>query len=651
MCGFAGILLGSPGDRSPETDLALQAMSAVLSHRGPDDDGLQWVGPCGLVHRRLSVIDLSAAGHQPMSNEDGSVWIAYNGEVYNFNELRRDFGLDRDFRFRSRTDTEVLLHLYEKVGADFLKHLNGMFSLAIWDSGRDRLLLARDPFGIKPLFHMEHAGGFRFASEIKSLLQTPGFAREADPDAIFHYLGYNYIPGTLTPFRGVSELEPGTAIEIKPGAGVTARWGFFNYGSNPDKGLNEDTAVEEALRLLRESVKRQLISDVPVGVMLSGGMDSSALTALMAKAGGGAGFHTFSLAFDEPSFDESFHARLVAKTQGTIHHEIRVTPKKVEALLPGYLAHIDEPYADGSAIPTWLLAAEAAPLVTVLLSGEGGDELFAGYDTHAAMKARILYRRLVPGFVRRSVIARAVNVLPVSNSKLSFEFKAKRFAAGSELGVPESHFAWRAVLTGDARLAVFPGASGSHVPSESFFTEICDACRGETELSRILRIDTLCHLPNDLMIKNDRMTMAHSIEARVPFTDTGLYRFMATVPDRLKLPGLRKKNLLRKAMEGILPASVIAKKKVGLEMPYSKWFRSEMKDFAHDRLFDSSILESGIIAREGLRELWNSHQEGRRDNGRALWGILNLAMWYSLYISSDEYRGFIRPGRSRLRGE
>jgi len=650
LCGFAGVLLGSPGDRSPEKDLALQAMSAVLSHRGPDDDGLHWMGPCGLAHRRLSVIDLSAAGRQPMSNEDGSVWIAYNGEVYNFNELRRDLGLERDFRFRSRTDTEVLLHLYEKMGAGFLSRLNGMFSLAIWDSRRDRLLLARDPFGIKPLFHMEHAGGFWFASEIKSLLQAPAFVREPDPEAIFHYLACNYIPGTLTPFRGISELAPGTAIEVKPGSGVTARWSFFDLGSRPDNGMDEKTAVEESLRLLRESVKRQLISDVPVGVMLSGGMDSSALTALMVHARGGAGFHTFSLAFDEPSFDESSYARLVAGTMGTIHHEIGVSPEKVEALLPGYLAHIDEPYADGSAIPTWLLADEAAPLVTVLLSGEGGDELFAGYDTHAAMKARKMYRRFVPGFLRRLLIAPAVNALPVSNSKLSFEFKAKRFASGSELGVAESHFAWRAVLTGDERLSVYPGASLNHPPSDSFFTEVYDASRGETDLARILRIDTSCHLPNDLMIKNDRMTMAHSIEARVPFTDTELYRFMATVPDELRLPGLRKKNLLRKAMEGILPAGVIAKKKVGLEMPYSKWFRNEMKDYAHDCLFDSGILDAGILARDGLRELWNSHQQGRRDNGRALWGILNLTMWYGLYISSDDYRGFIRPGRSRLQG-
>ncbi len=651
MCGFAGVLLGSAGERSFETETALEAMSLILSHRGPDDHGLQWVGPCGLAHRRLSVIDLSAAGHQPMPSEDGRVWIAYNGEVYNFNELRREFGLDREFRFRSRTDTEVLLFLYEKLGRGFLEHLNGMFSLAIWDSRRDTLLLARDPFGIKPLFYMEHNGGFWFASEIKSLLQAPAFVREPNQEALYHYLAFNYVPGTLTPFKGVCELSPGTAIEVRPGCGVTARWDHFEYGSETDHSLDQETAVEETLRLLRESVGRQLISDVPVGVMLSGGMDSSALTALMAQVRGGSAFHTFSLSFREPSFDESPYARMVAEDTGTIHHEIMVTPGKVEALLPGYLAHIDEPYADGSAIPTWLLAAEAAPLVTVLLSGEGGDELFAGYDTHAAMKARMIYRRLVPGFVRRGVVAPIVNRLPVSHSKLSFEFKAKRFTTGSELGVPESHFAWRAVLTGDERLRVLPGAHRGRQPSETFFTSVYNACSGETPLARILRIDTASHLPNDLMIKNDRMTMAHSVEARVPFTDTGLYRFSASVPDGIRMPGLRPKNLLRKAMKGILPSRVRAKKKVGLEMPYSGWFRNEMKDFAHDSLFSSSILESGVLARAALEELWNHHQEGRRDNGRALWGLLNLSMWYDLYISTDHYRSFVLPGRSRLRGE
>ena len=648
MCGFAGVLLGSPGDRNRETSDALTAMSRVLSHRGPDDEGIEWVGPCGLAHRRLSVIDLSAAGRQPMSSEDGRVWIAYNGEVYNFRELKRDFGLERDFRFRSRTDTEVLLHLYEKLGSDFLRHLNGMFSLAIWDSRRDRLLLARDPFGIKPLFYMEHGGGFWFASEIKSLLQAPSHVRRADEEALFHYLAFNYVPGCLTPFKGISELAPGTAMELRPGCGVTARWRIFEPDCPPDDSLDERTAVEESLSLLREAVARQLVSDVPVGVMLSGGMDSSALTALMVEARGGADFHTFSLAFDEPSFDESSYARLVAARMGTTHHEITVTPEKVSAVLPNCLAHIDEPYGDGSAVPTWLLSSEAAPLVTVLLSGEGGDELFAGYDTHAAMKARMLYRRLVPGFARRGVIAPLVNALPVSTSKLSLEFRAKRFAAGSELGVPESHFAWRAVLTGEDRRRVFPGANGAFPASESFFTEIYSAASGDSSLSKLLRIDATTHLANDLMIKNDRMTMAHSIEARVPFTDIALFRFLASVPDGLKLPGFRKKNLLRKAMKGILPGKIINKKKVGLEMPYSKWFRTQLMEYAHDSIFQSPAITSGLLDDAGVLDLWNDHQSGKRDNGRALWGILNYSLWYGMYIASDDYVRNMLPGRSRL---
>jgi asparagine synthase (glutamine-hydrolysing) len=648
MCGFAGVLLGSLDQNNQTVNESLERMSAVIAHRGPDDDGKIWSGPCGMVHRRLSIIDLSSAGHQPMSNEDGSVVISYNGEVYNFQELRLRFGLDSEYRFKSRTDTEVLLHLYEKLGTGFLKHLNGMFSLAIWDANRQRLLLARDPFGIKPLFYMQHRDGFWFASEIKSLLQAPSFHREANEEALFHYLSCNYIPGNFTPFSGIHELSPGTAMELKPGSGTTEELSFFDFDYTPDFSIDKQTAVEESLRLLQASVDRQLVSDVPVGVMLSGGMDSSALAALMTRARGNSDFHTFSLGFEESSFDESSFARLVANSLGTSHHEILVTPAKVSSLLPAYLAHIDEPYGDGSAIPTWLLAEEASSLVTVLLSGEGGDELFAGYDTHAAMKARKLYRKLVPGTLRRNLVAPVVNMLPVSHSKLSFEFKAKRFTHGSELGLPESHFAWREVLTGENRLRVFQGASDLFNPSESFFKDAFNSFPSNSDLAGILRIDSSCHLPHDLMIKNDRMTMVHSIEARVPFTDTELFRMLAAVPDGLKLPGMKKKFLLKEAMKGILPPSVISKKKVGLEMPYSSWFRTSLKEQAHDEIFSSSVYSSGLLNRKGVQSLWDDHQAMKTDNGRALWGILNYALWYNLYIASEDYLSYIRPGRKRF---
>lgn len=646
MCGFAGLLLGE--NTSLRNSDILEVMSSVIKHRGPDDSGNKWLGPCGFAHRRLSVIDLSNAGHQPMSNEDDSVCIAYNGEVYNFLELRRKFNLDAGGHiFRSRTDTEVLIHLYEELGSAFLEHLNGMFAIALWDSRKNRLLLARDPFGIKPLFFMEHDSHFWFASEIKSLLQAPGFRREPSSEALYHYLSFNYIPDTLTPFKGIHELSPGHIIEVKPGRGIVSENSFFEKEYTEDIRIDEQTAIRESGRLLREAVNRQLVSDVPVGVMLSGGIDSSTLTALMANIRNSGDFHTFSLAFDDPTFDESSSAEIVAKTLNTRHHTIRVTPDRVASLLPSYLAHIDEPYADGSAIPTWLLAEQASDFVTVLLSGEGGDEIFAGYDTHAAMKVRQWYRRFVPGCARRNIISPLVHKLPVSHNKLSLEFKMKRFTEGSELDIPDSHFFWRVVLSDDLKREVlfdnlmlreFP-------PSNEFFRKIYDNCSAGTDLNRILCIDTSCHLPHDLMIKNDRMTMAHSLEARVPFTDIELFRFLAQVPVKYKLPGLKKKNILRKAMKGILPERILKKKKIGLEMPYSRWFRNEFKELAYDVLTGSSAVNSGLFNMDCIGRLWIEHQNSKRDHGRALWGLMNYMMWYDMYIASDDYLQNIRIGK------
>ena len=645
MCGFAGVLLATENERGRLGEDILTRISSVIGHRGPDDSGEVWSGPCGLAHRRLSIIDLSDAGHQPMRNEDGSVWMAYNGETYNFRELRTRFGLDaKGHVFRSRTDTEVLLHLYEEEGPSFLEQLDGMYALALWDHSRGRLLLARDPFGIKPLFYMEHMGCVWFASEIKSLLQAPGLERKASPEALFHYLSFDYVPDTLTPFEGIRELRPGHLMELSPGGGISAERSFFRMSFDEDRSIDAETAVRESGRLLAEAVKRQLVSDVPVGVMLSGGMDSSALTVLTAAHRERGDLNTFSIGFEDPSFDETHFAELVAKAVGTRHHGVTVTAEKAASLLPSYLAHIDEPYADGSAIPTWLLAETAARSVKVLLSGEGGDEVFAGYDTHAALKARALYRSLVPGFFRTGVIGPMVRMLPISHRKLSFEFKAKRFTEGAELGVAESHYFWRAVLSGEAKNAVLGEASRcpGEEPSWNFFRKIFDSCRATSDLGRILCIDTSCHLPHDLMIKNDRMTMAHSIEARVPFTDLDLFRFLARVPTSVKLPGLRKKVLLRKAMKGLLPGEVLDKKKVGLEMPYSKWLRGEMMELARSAIFDSAAIDEGLFDRTGLTRLWEDHQGMRSDNGRALWGILNYVLWYSLYIESDSYLSYIR---------
>ncbi|HKE01783.1 MAG TPA: asparagine synthase (glutamine-hydrolyzing) [Planctomycetota bacterium] len=643
MCGLAGFLQAAPGDRSPLHE-AVASMADVLRHRGPDAGGLHADGPCTLAHRRLSIIDLSAAGHQPMSSADGDVWISYNGEVYNFRELRERHGLDRaGCRFRSRTDTEVLIYLYQQLGIGFLKELNGMFALALWDRRSRTLHLARDGYGIKPLFHLRTRDGLWFASEIKALLGVPGFSPRPSVEALHHYLSFAYVPGSLTAFEDVRELRPGHVMSVRAG-GEPEVSRFHRLRYPVDRSMRERDAVERTRDLLRRAVERHLIADVPVGVMLSGGIDSSALSATMASLVG-TPFHTFALAFDDRSFDESSYAGLVAKRIGSVHHEIRVTPNAVRDLLPKYLCSIDEPYADGSAIPTYLLAREAKRHVVVLLSGEGGDEFFSGYDTHAAFKARRLWRR-VPGFARR-LASRAVRALPVSHEKLSFEFKAKRFVRGAELDVPRSHHFWRVVLDEDAKREVLHATPPSGaLASADLFAEAFAECDAEDELNRLLYVDAQYHLPDDLMIKNDRMTMAHSIEARVPFTDLELVEFLGTVPPDLKMKGMRRKHLLKEAMRGVLPPEVLTKKKVGLEMPYSRWLCDELRDVAEHAFARSRVDATGMLNGAAVERLMAEHQARKVDHGRALWSLLNWMLWHETYVVRKDFASYLDAPRA-----
>ena len=653
MCGFAGMLarrsdrpVGSPHELRD----VLERMSERLAHRGPDDRGLFLSPTCGLAHRRLSVIDLSRAGRQPMASDDGRVQVVFNGELYNFRELRDEFGLDdRGYRFRSRSDTEVILHLYQELGIECLEHFDGMFALAIWDDRTRTLHLARDPFGVKPLFTLEHDGRLWFASEIKALLAVPGFSAEPSREALHHYLGLAYIPGELTAFEGIGELAPGERLEVRVDRDAIHRDRFFQLDHDPLASTDRRELAARTLELLEAAVRRQLVSDVPVGVMLSGGIDSSALAALAVKVRGNADIDTFSLAFDDTDFDESAAARRVAEHLGTRHHEIKVTPDRVRELLPACLAGIDEPYADGSAIPTWLLAERARDHVTVLLSGEGGDELLAGYDTHAAARAREWYR-LVPGPIRRWVIRPLVNRLPVSHRKLSFEFKAKRFARGAELGVPESHYSWREVMSEDLRRELLTGSDGRDGlrSTESLFVERYEACAALDPLDRLLAVDAGLFLPDDLMVKNDRMTMVHSLEARVPFTDVALVRFLARVPARCKLRRLTGKVLLREALAGLLPPEIIRKPKVGLEMPYSSWLLGPLRELAGDVLLGGGVRETGLFCEDVIGRLWSEHQQRVADHGRPLWSLLNYLLWHDLYIGRGNFEQHLpapRPAR------
>ncbi len=632
MCGICGMLRLDPSPVPPNLEL-VERMTQVIAHRGPDDCGIWRDDRVALGSRRLAIIDLSVNGHQPMGNEDGSIQVVYNGEIYNFRELKERFHLvERGHKFRSRTDTEVLVHLYEELGLEMVKHLNGMYGIAIWDGREQKLNLIRDLYGIKPLFYQRDDRYLRFGSEIKAILADPRVPRKASLQALHDFLTFDYIPGEQTAFEGIYEVPPAHWMTVDRAGNIT-RQRYWDLPFEVDESIDESKAVRRALELMDQSVERQLIADVPVGVLLSGGMDSSAIVALMQRHTGGP-IHTYSVGFEDPSFDELPYARIVANQFGTVAREVVVTPQLVRELLPKYLSYIDEPYADGSAIPTYYVCQLAKGEVVVVLSGEGGDEAFAGYETYSAFQATRLFTR-IPRVMRRALIAPVINALPVSDKKLSFEFKAKRFIGGQELSPAQAHLWWRIVLTEAQKLDLYtPRVREQFVPepSERHFLDVFARSSAKDDFSRLMHIDSTVFMPDDLMVKNDRMSMAHSLEARVPMTDPELTEFMSCVPPRLKLPRYRKKHIMREAMKSILPPAILNKKKVGLEMPYSRWFKRELKDLAIDYLGPKRIAETGLFRPEAIKVLLDDHLEERRDNGRAIWGLINYMMWHELYI-------------------
>ena len=633
MCGICGMMrLGSmPG--APFDNL-IDRMTDVLAHRGPDDRGVWCDERVALGSRRLSIIDLSRAGHMPMANEDGSIQITYNGEMYNFRELKEKFRLaERGHIFRSRGDTEVLLHLYEEIGLEMVRHLNGMFALAIWDARQKKLHLIRDLYGIKPLFYHQDSEFFRFGSEIKSILVDPRVPRQPSLQALHDFLTFDYIPGAQTAFEGIYEVPPAHWLTIDHTGQITMQR-YWDLPFAVDETIDERKAIYRARELMDQAVHRQLIADVPVGVLLSGGMDSSALVALMHRHTSEK-IHTFSVGFEDASFNELPYARMVAQQYATEHREIVVTPERVRELLPAYLRYIDEPYADGSAIPTYYVCQLAKGNVVVLLSGEGGDEAFAGYETYSAYHTYRWFRR-VPRWVRQGLIAPVVNALPVSDKKLSLEFKLKRFLGGLDLDPASAHLWWRVVLTEAQKFALYQPHVREQLhaqPSERFFKEVFTRSRARDDFSRVMHIDSAVFMPDDLMIKNDRMSMAHSLEARVPMTDPNLTEFMASVPPRLKMTRGRKKHIMREALLDLLPPTILNKKKVGLEMPYSRWFKRELNDLLMKYLAPDRLAATGLFQPDAAQSLIDEHLRGRYDHGRALWGLLNYMMWHEMYIA------------------
>jgi asparagine synthase (glutamine-hydrolysing) len=613
VCGICGIA-SARGAADPDR---VAAMSATLVHRGPDSFGEYLDGPVALAARRLSIIDL-ATGDQPIGNEDGTLHVVQNGEIYNYRELRRE--LERaGHRFRTSGDTEVILHLYEEHGDGFAERLRGMFAVAIWDARRRRLVLARDRFGIKPLYYRATADGLEFASELRALPRG-----DVDLDALEAFLAFNSIPAPLTIFREIRKLPPGHMLVWGEAHAVRtdrfARPAPVAVGEERDD--DEAELVEELRARIRDSVRAHLVSDVPVGVLLSGGVDSCLLAALAAEEGSEP-LRTFSIGFEERSFDELADARLVAERYATHHRELVLRPDAAR-LLPALAEAFDEPFADSSALPTYLVSRLAAEDVKVALSGEGGDELFGGYYTYAAdllaARAGGLARFARP-FVER---------LPSSGARASFDYRAKRFVRAAHLPPLERHHGWKEIFSPDARAELTSRAS-SFDPVDLLRTRYAETA-GADELARLQDVDLGLYLVDDLLVKTDRASMAHSLEARVPYLDTVVTNLALALQTRHKVRGLRKKVLLRKAAEPLLPRRIVYGKKRGFSIPAAAWLRGELEPFALDTLAPERLERQGYFRPDAVARLLDDHVSGRQDLSRQLWGLLAFTLWHEAHV-------------------
>jgi asparagine synthase (glutamine-hydrolysing) len=638
MCGICGILSLGQAIRPEEHDEAVR-MNRVLRHRGPDDEGIQVGRDHVLAATRLKIIDLSDAAHLPMSNRDRTVWLTYNGEVTNFRELRRDFRLDDDYEFQSSSDTEVLLHLYQKLGPAAFKELSGMFAFCLVDLRINKAFVVRDFYGIRPLFYMLAGDRLYFASEIKSLMEVTRFRPEIDHEAIYHFLSLAYIPDRLTPFKQIRELQGGCLLAVDLTAGTWTEETYYEVRYEPDAATTEVEATQRLRDEMIDSVRRNLISDAPLGLTLSGGFDTGCMLGITKHLGVSHKLHTFSIKIDEPSYDESKYQHILANYAKTIHHEVVVQPETVWNTLVQHMAFMDEPSGDGAAIPTYVLAEDASDYVKVLLSGEGGDEIFNAYETHMAWKARRLYRRLLPGPARR-LIRFGARHLPTDYSKLSFDFLAKRFSQGAELSVPDAHYFWRHSLNAEEKAKLMPDHCAFR-PTESFFSDCYDNLDFEDELDRLSVVDIKYFFIGDLMVKNDRMMMAHSIEARFPWMDRILHEYVSTIPSSLRMKGFTRRYLQKQAMRPLVPEVIFNRNNMGLEMPHSLWFMSGLQPLV-DQYFTRERIEStGFLNYEAVKTMWDEHRGHKKDQGRSLWCILNLLVWFELFVSKGNYKDLL----------
>lgn len=615
MCGIAGFTHSTRSD----DEAVIHRMTASIMHRGPDQQGCFWGSTIALGAVRLKIIDLEG-GEQPIHSDDGRTTIVYNGEIYNFAEVRDELE-SLGHKFHSHCDTEVALKAFLQWDTACFSRFRGMFAMAIWAEDTHRLVLCRDRMGIKPLYIRHTGSDIIFASELKALFEHPKVTRTLDLTALQDYLSLNYVPGPRTLVTGIEKLPPGYFLEWRDGVTTQTRWWKSTFA--PDSRLDKQTATEELDRLLRDAVKEHLVSDVPLGIWASGGLDSSTLLHYAAELST-TPVKTFSIAFESKSCDESKYFRQIAEIYGTEHHEFELRPKTELAPAIEELAfYSDEPGADAGALPVWFLSKMSRKHVTVALSGEGGDELFGGYLTYRANNLARSARR-VPRALRCTALKAAHRLLPVSDAKIGFEYKVKRMLEGTLLHPDEAHLYWNGSFSPAQKRDLMPGVTSQRLLH--LYAPLEGAARIGS-LNRYLQLDQQYYLPDDLLYKVDRMSMAHSLEVRPPLLDHRIVEFAARLPESLKMNGSSQKVILKNVMKGKLPENILNRKKSGLDIPAHEWFRGPLLPLLEETLSPAAVRATGLFSPVMVAKLISDHKEKRINAGYQLWGLLTLFLW------------------------
>lgn len=635
MCGIAGwASLDSKRPPMFGDEMLLQSMCDSIWHRGPDSEGL-WLGTgVALGMRRLSIIDLST-GDQPVWNEDKTVCVVMNGELYNYREIRQELAA-KGHKFHGASDTEILPHLYEEYGELMVDKLNGMFCFALWDLATQKLIIARDRFGEKPLYYGIFGDKLLFASEAKVLLQHPDVQTDVNLNAIRQYLSFDYVPAPHSIYQGISKLPAAHILTLQFGELKVRRYWKLSFQKREKISLKD--ATEELSTLLADAVRMRLVSDVPLGVLLSGGVDSSTVAAYATQFSSEK-VKTFSIGFDEDSFDESHFAREVAEHLGTEHYEEKLSVDTAANLISEIGGWLDEPMSDGSLIPTLLLSRFVRKHVTVALGGDGGDEIFAGYPMYYGHKVARVYDS-IPNFVRAGMIEPVVNSLPVSNKNLSFDYKAKRFVAASKYDVVTRHHSWFGSFSPDGQLDLLTQSVKALTEKDVYadakrMLEICDAT---DQIEQMQFLDMNFYMAEDILTKVDRASMAVSLEVRAPFLDHRVAEFASSLPMNYKLSGSNGKYILKKAVEKMLPKSIIKRPKKGFGIPIAEWLKGKLNPLAHDLLSRERLIRQDIFDYEFVEKLLEEHEKGIASHHKQLWTLLVFQLWYDNFFEKYKHK-------------